>query len=823
LYFKMKKYIQTVLFFLFIKTNIIAQSITNDTPIERILRHHALRENTNVGQYEKFEIAVALTAAYTNPYDYDQVVLKAIFTAPSGRRDTIEGFFLQDFDVNTANGNLTSKGEGEWRVRFAPNEMGAWQYSLWIQTANGISPTVTGNFTCVASNVAGFIRKNTTAYLNFDNGNQYIPVGQNLCWPSGNPYLTYSNWLEKMGKAKANFIRLWMCPWGLGLEWKKDVNTGYEGLKKYKQNNAWYLDFLLEKCREQDIYIMFCLNYHGQVSTEVNPNWQDNPFNTANGGMCSQPTEFFSDEMAKNTHKNRLRYIVARWGYSRHIVTWELFNEVNWSDGYNTNTVKTSVRNWHTEMAQYLRKIDPFKHLISTSFAKDDDPLLWQSPHIDYTQTHTYLTAHNIEKAIADESFKFKNEYNKPNFNGEFSIDVSTGAAARADDPQGVHIHNTLWATAMSGAMGAGATWWWDTYIEPQNLYGYFTPLSIFLQKVNLTTDNYKPTPATISGGNINSDISAIPMADWGQPTEANFTVTSAGLSQGRLGQYLYGSSFNTQFRNPPTFAVNYPTEGQFKVRTAGNTGQSPRISIYIDGILQLDVAANINQIYSITVPAGAHNIKVDNLGSDWIQISEYIFTSIGGAPVNAYILKSENKEKLAGWLHNRRYNWRELKTAIPPSVSNTFLNIPNMATGQYDIQFYSCATGNILNTISVNTDGTNMIIPLPSLNWDIAFTAIRTNRVATKDIFLKNIKINAYPNPIQIGQDLTLKTEELPVGEWQLHIVNISGQVIRTEKIHLDPLSITTISTRDIPSGIYILNLTNGKNRVSTRVKLVD
>lgn len=809
----MKKWILGILTFLKLSLLIQAQNITSVTPL-----------STTVGRYDKFEAVVALNATFSNPYDYDQVVLKGVFTAPSGKKDSIEGFYLQDFTLNTTSGNLTTKGAGEWRIRFAPTETGEWQYTITVQTLTSISAASTGAFTCNSSTAKGFVRKNNSNYLSFDNGDSYIPVGQNLCWHSGNPYLTYKNWLEKMGAAKANFMRLWLCHWGLSLEWKNDVNSGYQGLKKYKQNNAWYLDWLVEKCQEQGIYMMFCINHHGQVSTQVNPNWSDNPYNVANGGMCGQTWHFFNNEDAKKSHKNRLRYIVARWGYSRHIMTWELFNEVNWTDSYNSNSIKTDVRTWHDEMAQYLKQIDPHKHLVSTSYAKDEDSELWKLPSMDYTQTHAYLSVPNIEKAIADDGYKFVKDYNKPSFNGEFGIDVGSGSGTSSSDPKGIHLHNTLWATAFSGAMGAGATWWWDSYTDPRNLYGEFTPLSNFIQNLSLNKDNYKPTTATISGGNgSGNDVTASPSGDWGQTTDAAFTVTSSGVSAGRLGQYLYGSEWNTQLRNPPTFTVIYPKAGQFKVKTAANTGQTPRISIYLNGNLALDTPALVNKIYTIDIPAGSHSIKVDNLGTDWIRIAEYTFTGIGGAPINTYILKSEKKDKATGWLHNRRYNWQDIKTAVPPSVSNANFTISDMQAGSYDIKFYSCANNALLSTSTLNTVGSSLSILIPDLAWDVAFTATRTGLVNTDDIASKNISLKIYPNPVRLGSELSLDTEGVTSGEYLLRIISMSGQILKAETIRIDNTIPYSIHIEGMKSGLYILNLTNGTQAISTRIKIID
>ncbi len=193
------------------------------------------------------------------------------------------------------------------------------------QTFSVTAPTQDGN--------GGFVRSDQTNYLHLDDGKQYIPVGENIAWQSSNAYVDYTNWLTKLSDNDGNFFRLWQCSWGLGLEWRNG-SAGYAGLRKYKQNNAFYTDWLLDFCAEKGIYVMYCLQYHGQVSTNVNPNWSDSPYNAANGGPCANTWDFFTNTAAKNHTKNRYRYVLARWGYSRNIMSWELFNEVGWTDQF---------------------------------------------------------------------------------------------------------------------------------------------------------------------------------------------------------------------------------------------------------------------------------------------------------------------------------------------------------------------------------------------------------------------------------------------------------------------------------------------------------
>lgn len=782
-------------------SNAQTPSITSVTPVA-----------TSVGRYEKFEAKVVLNGTITNPYDYDELVLRGVFTAPSGRKDTIEGFYMQDFDLNTSTGSLTTTTTN-FRIRFSPNEIGIWNYTFLVTNAGGSSAAATGSFQAISSNSKGFVRKNETNYLGFDNGEQYIPIGQNLAWQKSNPYLDYKRWLESMGSAKANFMRLWLAAWGVGIEWKVGTGGGYDGLKKYKQNNAWYIDYIVDKCKEQGIYMMFCINHHGQVSSTVNPNWSENPYNAVNGGPCASTWNFFDNLTAKNLHKNRLRYIVARWGYSTNIMSWELFNEVSYTDNFTSVSVKTAVRDWHVEMAQFLKQKDPMKHLVTTSFGSEEDSTLWQKPEMDFTQNHAYTNATNIELILSEISRANVKKYNKPSLNGEFGLNPSSSSLSTID-PNGIHIHNALWATTLSGAMGAAGTWWWESYIEPKNLYYHFKPLSNFIATVQLRTENYKTTKAASFGGNAGGDLTVAPGSGWGLVLGSNFTIDAAGSispSVTQLGIYLYGSQYNTQFRNPPTFNINYTVSGQFQVKTGNSTGITPSIAIYLDGVLITNnLTVGINQTVSINVPAGQHTIKVDNLGTDWITISGYQFKGVSAAPFNVYALKSADNKKAAGWIHNIKYNWQDVgATGIPSAVAGVSATIEEMSNGGYDVKFYDCATGRLVSTLSA-AQATNgkLTFAVPSMNWDLAFTATQTT---TKTDEIAPIALKIYPNPIHQGDILRLNTEGSPFGDYQLQIIGINGQILKNDKVSVFGHSLD-ITTDNLPKGYLILKMSNGE-----------
>ena len=699
-------------------------TVAKDTrePLAAPVINGVVANMNSVPKFNKLELTVNLTASFANPYDYSDIALQCIFTTPSGKKDTVDGFFMEEFTLN-ANGALTGTGTSGFKIRYAPGETGAYTYDLSCTNTMGNGVYAKQTFVCITSAEAGFIRKNATNYLSFDNGAQFIPVGENMGWQSSNVVTDYTNWITNLTTNGGNFIRIWMASWAFGLEWKNNYN-GFSGLKKYKQSSAFYLDWLLNYCEQKNVYVMNALNNHGQVSSGVNPEWNDNPYNTVNGGPSTNTWDFFTNATARELHKNRLRYIIARYGYSQAIQSWELFNEVDWTDQFDAR--KTDVKNWHEEMANYIKSKDVYRHLVTTSFARDMyDDATWNIPAIDFSQTHYYVDAPNIEGTIAAGTTAYLSKYQKPTLNGEFGLGPA-GASLSAMDPSGVHIHNAIWGSAFSGGIGPGLSWWWDDYIQPRNLYYHFKPLAGILNGIEFVKDDYKKLATATTGGGA-SDASVVPAADWGSATTAAFSIDASGAilpGAGQLGKFLYGSQWNTQFKVPPTFNVNYPVAGQFKIVTASGTGTAPTINISVDGVVLLNTNAAINSTYTVNVPAGVHAIKVDNLGTDWISVSNYVFTNLG-SPVSVYALRSSDAAKAAGYIINNNYNWKYLQTSggvAPAAINGASLQLTGMHNGNYKVDFYSCSTGLLLSSLNATASSGSLNFPLPPVSWDIAF-----------------------------------------------------------------------------------------------------
>jgi hypothetical protein len=277
-----------------------------------------------------------------------------------------------------------------------------------------------------------------------------------------------------------------MPAWAFGLEWEKP------GL--YRLDRAWELDYVLALCERLGIRVKLCLENFRTFGEGPNP------YDVRNGGPCETVRDFFVKPEAKEMFKRRLRYIVARWAYSPAIMAWELWNEINCVEGY--EQYRSDVVAWSAEMARYLREIDPYKHLTTNSLGSSyTEPGLWRLDEMDFAQMHGYYGWSGTDETRDMAAFVAKmlglvSGYGKPYMFAEFGVirEFPEPRELCDRDREGVHLHNGQWAAAMSGACGGAMLWWWDSYVDPYNLYSRFTSLARFASDVPWTKAKLEPT-----------------------------------------------------------------------------------------------------------------------------------------------------------------------------------------------------------------------------------------------------------------------------------------------------------------------------------------
>jgi len=223
------------------------------------------------------------------------------------------------------------------------------------------------------------------------------------------------------------------------------------------------------------------------------------PYWRANGGMCATARDFFVDEAARLHYRRRLRYITSRWGHCTQILAWEFWNEMDYAPSEKGRVLSRKepyMLQWTAEMATELRRLDPFGHCVTNTLAAYTDwPEFWALPAIDFVQLHAYIyddweptpKQYDAAALVLDQAEDFEG-FGKPFLVAEFGFHPSGGTnRLNKLDTLGIHLHNALWGSCLSGAAGAPMLWWWDNYVDPNDLYYHYRALGRFLEKVDWT------------------------------------------------------------------------------------------------------------------------------------------------------------------------------------------------------------------------------------------------------------------------------------------------------------------------------------------------
>jgi Domain of unknown function (DUF5060) len=430
---------------LFFTIRVLAQSVIND----------ATQENKEIRQYEKAEFDINLTAAWQNPYAQDDIALDMIAVTPSGKQLTVPAYYVSG----------ASASESHWKVRFLPQEKGRYHYRFALRQHDHTTTSDEKTFEAKASDKTGVLHGKDPWHFVFDNGIPFRGIGEDICWESRSrddsrffPGLNedsikynYERMLPLLAAHGGNFFRTWMCRWNLPIDWKSGFNNN-----RYKPSDDYFnpsavtkMDRLVDLCDSLGLHMMLTLGQGAFLQTD--------------GGFATSSADFFVNPDSKRKYRDRLRYIVARWGYSPAIGAWEFFNEVdNVQFGNRNNPIKAEVIvQWHDEMSAYLKGLDPYGHLVTTSISHRDLAGLNSLAHIDFNQKHIYRATRNIPPTI----IAYTRNFGKPYVIGEFGYEWDWNK--NFDDFAGgmdSDFKRGLWYGLFSPTPILPMSWWWEYF-----------------------------------------------------------------------------------------------------------------------------------------------------------------------------------------------------------------------------------------------------------------------------------------------------------------------------------------------------------------------
>jgi hypothetical protein len=451
------------------------------------------------------------------------------------------------WEGNTYNGFYNQLGgydeipsEEAFLFRYSPPRIGTYDAKVYIQT-----PTITYisdgfQFNVIDSDNKGYVSVgNESRYLTLANKSFY-PLGANILWPgtqddvknntgysdpylenlltktyptTGETYVLAEEWrqvkpiprifdnhrqlIKNIADGGGNFARLIMHPASQDIE--------YEKLGDYTDRLyiAQEMDKTLEYCESRGIYLDWNLQIQYPLLRDVGSpfTWDKNylgfEYCYKNIAGVNKPMDFFSNEKVKKYYKQRIRYVLARWGYSTNIAMFELFSEINTKQFKDkvfipffniydypdfNETEAQIIEAWHEEMANYIKSIYNGKtHLIAPSYIpgklKADET--FRKQNIDLITTNHYTGLKTYAKNWINEINGLYLNQETPTYNdGSYMIDceeldINFGSGYKCNyfkkpmylpeynaieeicDDNQIEVKRTMWQLAFSGLAGA--------------------------------------------------------------------------------------------------------------------------------------------------------------------------------------------------------------------------------------------------------------------------------------------------------------------------------------------------------------------------------
>jgi len=277
--------------------------------------------------------------------------------------------------------------------------------------------------------------------------------------------------LEGSGRAWFDSLSLREAAGGPELLWEAAVNRPARGF--YNPVDCQMLDEVVAAAERHGIYLQICLLTRDLYM----------------GALRDSASQDYDRAIADA--KKLFRYAVARWGCSPNVAAWEYWNEMD---------PRLPTDRFYAELGAYLETADPYRHLRTTSTWGPSEKDC-RHPQLDIADTHFYLRpadrqrlADEVEAILDRTRWLQAQAPRKPAHLGEFGLanDRWQPTEEMRSSRELIDLHNSLWASALSGASSTALFWWWER-IDQRGGYRLYRPLSTFLAGIPWTGGAIEP------------------------------------------------------------------------------------------------------------------------------------------------------------------------------------------------------------------------------------------------------------------------------------------------------------------------------------------
>ncbi|MEK7414655.1 MAG: DUF5060 domain-containing protein, partial [Planctomycetota bacterium] len=516
-----------------------------------------------LAKWQPIHTEFQLNRTARNPYDPDEADVVAEIEGPGGTTRTHPAYWHEPYrlDYDGQSERATAAGVGAWRWRWTPPTPGAWRWRIVAKVkAEGQWQHAESAWQSVKvdSAVGGMapiqIDPHDASWFSTGDGKFWYPIGINMRSPGDSrqdPNIarlrmyqpmdqepesvrgwnsidwerrgtrSYERWFPLMAAHGMNWARVWMCPWWCGLEWRKEWDD-YGGLLWYNQANAARMDRVVDLAVQHGVYLQVELMNHGQVAASVDTEWKDSPYNSRNGGICAELSQWFRQEDVWTHQQKRLRYTIARWGWCTGIAAWSLCSEMEFTGTFHRETGgndrghSPSLEAWVKRCLTWMRSNEIFPDRPTTiHFSKPwSDPELWRIPGLGFSNSNVYTAFQDFDAILSGGQSGTRNlpvamsaylnqlfssvELKRPTLLGEW------GGHWADNEPWVLfgELRAGLWLQACTPYAGNTGFWWW-LWVDVADQWKAYEAVAKFLQNEDPRGVTWTRSEPAIAGANL--------------------------------------------------------------------------------------------------------------------------------------------------------------------------------------------------------------------------------------------------------------------------------------------------------------------------------